>query len=338
MNMRAFVLTRYGGPEVMELRDVPRPQPAAGEVLVRVQAVGLNPVDFKMRQGMMRVLWKYPLPMVAGNELSGIVESCGPGVTRFAAGDRIFARVDKRQLGAFAEYACIAESLVAHMPKSIDFATAAAVPLAGLTALQALRDQLQVSPGQRIFIPGGAGGVGTFALQLGRWLGAEVATTASSRGEALVRRLGAQVVVDYTREKFEDKLHDYDGALDLVGGDTLTRAFSVVKRGGRIVSVAGMPEPETARRDLDGSPRLVALFWLLSAGLRLRARKHGVQYRYLFMHPSGDDLAQLARLVDDKKLEVVVDRVFPFAQIADAFAHLETGRAKGKVVVRIGDA
>lgn len=338
MNMRAFVLTRYGGPQVMELRDVPRPQPKGGELLVRVQAAGLNPVDFKMRQGLMRVLWSYPLPMVAGNELSGIVEACGPGVTRFAVGDRVFARVDKRALGAFAEYACVAETLAAHMPRSIDFATAAAVPLAGLTALQALRDELKVTPGQRIFIPGGAGGVGTFALQLARWLGAEVATTASSRGEALVRKLGAQVVVDYTAEKFTDKLRDYDGALDLVGGDSLTGAFSVVKRGAKIVSVAGMPEPETARRDLDGQPRLIALFWLLSAGLRLRARRHGVHYRYLFMHPSGDDLTQLAQLIDDKKLEVIVDRVFPFAQIADAFAHLETGRAKGKVVVRMTDA
>lgn len=336
--MRAFVLTRYGGPQGMELRDVPRPQPKAGELLVRVQAAGLNPVDFKMRQGMMRVLWSYPLPMVAGNELSGIVQACGPEVTRFAVGDRVFARLDKRAPGAFAEYACVAESLAAHMPKSIDFATAAAVPLAGLTALQALRDELKVKPGQRIFIPGGAGGVGTFALQLARWLGAEVATTASPRGAALVRKLGAQVVVDYTREKFTDTLHDYDGALDLVGGDSLTGAFSVVKRGSTIVSVAGMPEPETARRDLEGQPRLIALFWLLSLGLRLRARRHGVYYRYLFMHPSGDDLAQLAQLIDEKKLEVIVDRVFPLAQIAEAFAHLETGRAKGKVVVRMSDA
>jgi NADPH:quinone reductase-like Zn-dependent oxidoreductase len=338
MNMRAFVLTRYGGPEVMELRDVPRPQPAAGELLVRVQAAGLNPVDFKTRQGMTRVLFSYPLPIAAGNELSGIVQACGAGVTRFAVGDRIYARVDKRQLGAFAEYACVAESFAAHMPKSIDFATAAAVPLAGLTALQALRDELHVSPGQRIFIPGGAGGVGTFAIQLARWLGAHVATTASARGEALVRKLGAQEVVDYTRERFEDKLHDYDGAFDLIGGDTLARAFSVVKRGGRIVSVAGMPEPETARKDLDGSIKLTALFWIISAGSRWRARRHGVHYRYLFMHPSGEDLALFTQLIDDKKLEVIVDRVFPFDQIKDAFAHLETGRAKGKVVVRIGDA
>jgi len=335
MSMRAFVLSRYGGPSVMQLREVPRPQPLAGEILVRVQAAGLNPIDWKTRQGVTRVVLNYSPPIVAGNELAGVVEACGAGVTRFFAGDRVFARVSKLKLGAFAEYACVDASLAAHMPKSLDFSTAASVPLAGLTALQGLRDELKVASGQRIFIPGGAGGVGTFALQLARWLGAEVATTASARGEALVRRLGAQVVIDYTRERFEKKLRGYDGAFDLVGGDTLSRAFSVVRRGGKVVSVAGLPEPETARRDLDGSLRLLALFWLISLGTRLRARRCGVIYRYLFMHPSGDDLALLAQLIDDGKLEAVVDRVFPFSQIQDAFAYLETGRAKGKVVVRM---
>ena len=337
MNMRAFVQQRYGGPEVMALCEVPRPAPAADEILVRVQAAGLNPVDFKIRQGQLRAILSLPLPIVSGNEISGIVEECGAAVTRFKKGDKIFARLAKGQLGAFAEYACVAETFAARMPHSIDFATAAAVPLAGLTALQALRDELHVTAGQRIFIPGGAGGVGTFAIQIARWLGAEVATTASARGEALVRRLGAKIVVDYASERFEDKLQNYDGAFDLIGGDTLSRAFSIVKRGGQIVSVAGLPEPETARRDLDNSTKLAALFWVISAPTRLRAAKHGVRYRYLFMHPSGGDLEVLAKLIDEKKLEVIVDRTFPFAEIKEAFAYLETGRAKGKVVVKIGE-
>jgi NADPH:quinone reductase-like Zn-dependent oxidoreductase len=337
MNMRAYVLKKYGGPEAMELRELPRPEPGSGQIRVKVMAAGLNPVDYKTRQGLTRVLFSYPLPMAAGNELSGVVESLGVGVTRFSVGDRVYARVDKHSMGAFAEYACVPETVAARMPMSLDWNAAASVPLAGLTALQGLRDELKVTPGQRIFIPGGAGGVGTYALQLARFFGAEVATTASPRGEALVRKLGAQVVVDYTRERFEDRLRDYDGVFDLVGGDTLARAFSVVRRGGKVVSVAGMPEPETARRDLDGSARLVALFWAISLGLRLRARKHGVGYRYLFMHPSGPDLELLARLIDEKKLEAIVDRVFPFAEIGDAYAYLETGRAKGKVVVRIAD-
>ncbi|WP_434428098.1 NADP-dependent oxidoreductase [Nannocystis pusilla] len=334
--MRAYVMTRYGGPAAAELREVPVPQPKAGELRIRVHAAGLNPVDYKIREGQLRVIRRYPLPIVMGNELAGVVETCGPGAKQFAPGDRVFARVDKDALGAFAEYACVPESLVARMPERLDFTAAAAVPLAGLTALQALRDELHAGPGQRLFIPGGAGGVGTFALQLAKRFGTSVATTASPRGEALVRRLGADVIVDYTKEAFETVLKDYDGAFDLVGGDTLTRAFAVVKPGGLVVSIAGTPEPETARKDL-GRPGLSPLFWLASLGTRLRGLVRKVRYRYLFMHPSGSDLADLARRVDDGTLEVVIDRIVPFAQIAEAFAHLESGHAKGKIVVRMVD-
>jgi alcohol dehydrogenase len=333
--MRAFVLDRYGGPEAASLRDVPEPKPGPRELLVRVRAAGLNPVDYKIREGKLKVINRYPLPIVLGSELAGIVESCGEGVTRFAPGDRIFARVDKHVLGAFAELARVHEDHAAKMPSSIDFEVAAGVPLAGLTALQALRGELRVERGQKIFLPGGAGGVGTFAIQIARELGAHVATTASPRGDALVRRLGAEVVVDYTAKRFEEELSGYDAAMDLVGGETLEKTFAVVKRGGRVLSIAGMPEPETARKDLGRGPGLAFLFWLASAKTRRIAKRHGVSYRYLFMHPSGAELAELARMIDEKKLEVIVDRVFPPAEIADAFAYLEQGRAKGKVVVRV---
>jgi NADPH:quinone reductase-like Zn-dependent oxidoreductase len=272
MNMRAFVLTRYGGSDAMELRDVPRPSPGPFEVLIHVYAAGLNPIDFKMRQGMMRVIYRYRLPIIAGSELSGVVVAKGSGVTRLAEGDRVFTRVDKRVLGAFAEFAVVREELVAKMPSSVDFTTAAGVPLAGLTALQALRDELRVTSGQNIFISGGSGGVGTFAIQLGKWLGAHIATTASARGEEMVRKAG---------------------------------------------------------------PTLAALLWAASWRIRRQARKYGVAYRYLLMHPSGADLSELATLIDQQKLEVVIDRIFPFAHIADAFAYLEQGHAKGKVVVQM---
>jgi alcohol dehydrogenase len=201
--------------------------------------------------------------------------------------------------------------------------------------LQALRDELRLSAGQRVFIPGGAGGVGTFAIQLAKHMGAHVATTASSRGEALVKRLGADVVIDYTRERFEDHLSGYDCAFDLLGGDTLSRLFRVLKPGARVVSVAGLPEPQTARKDLGRGTALAALFWVASLKTRLIARRHGATYRYLFMHPSGSDLAHLASLIDGGQLEVIVDRVFPFAETKQALAYLETGRAKGKVVVEL---
>ena len=333
--MQAFVLSGYGGPEHTALTEVPRPSPRAGELLVRVHAAGLNPVDFKTRAGALKIIRNYPLPIVMGNELSGVVEAVGAGVTRFAKNDRVFARVDKNYMGAFAEFAVVDEDHAARMPASLDFTTAAAVPLAALTALQALRDELHVSAGQRVFIPGGAGGVGTFAIQLAKHMGAHVATTASSRGEALVKRLGAEVVIDYTRERFEDNLAGYDCAFDLLGGDTLARVWSVLKPGGRVVSIAGVPEPVTARKDLGRGSGLAALFWVASLQTRLRAARHHCSYRYLFMHPSGADLAYLASLIDAKQLEVVVDRVFPFAEAKEAMAYLEAGHAKGKVVLSL---
>jgi len=334
--VRAFILKRYGGPESTALTDVPRPVPGPGELLVRVHAAGLNPVDYKTRAGGLKIIRRYPLPIVMGNDLAGVVEDVAPGATRFAKGDRVFARVAKETLGAFAEYAVVHEDHAARMPASLDFPAAAAVPLAALTALQALRDELHLGAGQRIFIPGGAGGVGTFAIQLAKHLGAHVATTASPRGEALVTRLGADVVVDYTRARFEETLSGYDCAFDLMGGDTLARLWRVLKPGGRVVSIAGMPEPLTARKDLDRGSGLAALFWLASLRERRRAARHGGTYRYLFMHPSGADLAHLASLIDAGKLEVIVDRVFPFAEIDQAMAHLESGHAKGKVVVTTG--
>ncbi len=335
--MRALLLTRYGGPDAAELSEVPRPDAGAGEVLVRVCAAGLNPVDFKTRQGMLKPVQRYSLPVVMGNELAGVVEACGDGVTRFSVGGRVFARMPKGAMGAFADYAVVPQGVLAHMPASLDFEAAAGIPLAGLTALQALRDELKLAPGSRVFIPGGAGGVGTFAIQIAKWLGAEVTTTASPRGRALVERLGADVVIDYTTQRFEDHVRDMDGAFDLLGGETLEKCFGVVKRGGTVVSVAGMPEPRTARQDLGRGSALAALFWIVSYGLRAKAAKHGVTYRYLFMHPSGTELAELARLVDDGTLEPVIDRIFPFAEVDQAFAYLESGRAKGKVVVRIAD-
>jgi alcohol dehydrogenase len=330
--MQAYVLTRYRRP--MELRDVPQPVAGPGEVLIEVRAAGLNPVDAGIRDGKLRPVLHFDLPVVAGSELAGVVADVGAGVTRFAAGDRVFTRVDKAKLGAYAAFAVVEESLVAKMPGSLDFAEAASLPLAGLTALQALRDELGVSPGDRVFISGGAGGVGTLAIQLATWLGAKVATTASPRGDELVRSLGAELVVDYRERKFKDVLRDYDGVFDLTGGQDVADGFAILKPGAKLVSVAGVPEPVTARVDMAGGPMLTAALWAASLGTRRRARKAGVGYRYLFMHPSGADLEVLAGLVDTGRLRPVVDRVFPFEEIADAFGYLEQGHAKGKVVVR----
>ncbi len=302
--MRAYVLKHYGGPEGSLLMDVSAPTPRPRDILVEVRAAGLNPVDFKFRQGKLRAILRPKLPFVLGNEFAGEVIGVGDDVKQFRVGDRVFARVAKERAGAFAEQACVDEDHVAHMPRDLDFTAAAGVPLAGLTALQALRDELGVKPGQRVFISGGAGGVGTFAIQIAKWLGAHVTTTASKRGEALVRSLGCDEVIDYT-----------------------------VQPGTKIVSIAGLPEPQTAIKDLGGRRALAAVFWVISYGIRSRARRSGVSYRYLFMHPSGTDLAELAELIEQGKLKVIVDKAYPFANISGALLYVESERAKGKVVV-----
>jgi NADPH:quinone reductase-like Zn-dependent oxidoreductase len=333
--MRAYVLHRYGSAEGSQLDDVPSPVPGATEILVRVRAAGLNPVDFKFRQGKLKVISRPKLPFVLGNEISGEVIATGSAVTRFRPGDRIFARLAKYGGGGFAEQVCVDEAYAAHMPKNIDFATAAAVPLAGLTALQALRDELGVGPGQNVFISAGAGGVGTFAIQIAKWLGARVVTTASKRGEALVRSLGADEVIDYTTQDIAQQGRRFDAGFDLIGGETLEKALGIMKPGAKVVSVAGIPEPQTAYKDLERGWALAALFWIASFKVRAQARKMNVSYRFLFMHPSGAELAELGQLIEQEKLKVIVDRKFPFEQIADAMAYVESAKAKGKVVVEM---
>jgi NADPH:quinone reductase-like Zn-dependent oxidoreductase len=331
--MRAYVLKHYGGPEGSQLMDVPAPTPGPRDILVAVRAAGLNPVDFKFRQGKLRAILRPKLPFVLGNELAGEVIAIGSEVKRFRVGDHVFARVAKERAGAFAEQACVDEDHAAHMPRGLDFTAAAAVPLAALTALQALRDELGVKPGQRVFISGGAGGVGCFAIQIAKWLGAHATTTASKRGEALVRSLGCDEVIDYTVQEISSAEGRFDAGFDLIGGRTLEQMFEIMKPGTRIVSVAALPEPQTAIRDLGDRRILSVMFWLISYGIRSRARRAGISYRYLFMHPSGSDLALLAELIEQGKLKVTVDRTYPFAKIAEALDYVESGRAKGKVVV-----
>jgi NADPH:quinone reductase-like Zn-dependent oxidoreductase len=331
--MLAYNLNRYGGPEGSALMEVPEPKLRPRDIMVKVRAAGLNPVDIGFRQGKLRPIYKLKLPQVLGNELAGEVVAVGDEVKGFTVGDRVFARVQKDRLDAFAQRVAVDEGCAARMPANLDFEQAAGVPLAALTALQALRDELGVKPGWKVFISGGAGGVGTFAIQIAKWLGAHVTTTASNRGEALVRSLGADEMVDYTSDDVSRLGRDFDAGFDLVGGETLDQMFKIMKPGTRIVSVAAVPEPQTAQRDLGGRGMLALAFWAMSYGVRQRGRRAGVGYRFLFMHPSGTDLALLADLVEQGRLRVIIDKTYPFAEIAEALAYVETRRAKGNVVV-----
>jgi NADPH:quinone reductase-like Zn-dependent oxidoreductase len=331
--VQAYVLTRKGLGRTMELREVPEPTAADNEVLIRVEAAGLNPVDSKMQVAGAQFVWPLDLPRVAGSELSGVVEDLGRHVTRFKVGDRVFARVDKRKLGAYATYCVVEEALVANMPDSLGFEDAAGLPLAGVTALQGLR-QMGVTRGQRVFISGGAGGVGTLAIQLAVQMGAEVATTASAKGEKLVRSLGAESVIDYRKQKFRDVLSDYDGAFLLTRGRDLSDACSILKRGGNVVSVTHL-DSTTAREDLSAGPVLIAAAWVANTKIRRQTRRAGISYRSLLMRPSGEDLGVLADMVGRDQLKPITDRVFSFERISDAFTYLEQGHAKGKIIVRL---
>ncbi|NEN06147.1 NADP-dependent oxidoreductase [Diaminobutyricibacter tongyongensis] len=334
--MRAIVYNGYGGPETTTLTDRPAPRPAAGEVLIRVDAAGLNPIDVHQRDGALRSVIRYTFPKIAGNELSGIVAGVGEGVTAFTAGDRVFARVDKRLLGAFAEEASVAEEFVAEAPRTLSLIEAAAVPLAGLTALQGLgRAHLAVGTGDRMLITGGAGGVGLFAIQLAKHAGAHVTTTASAEGDALVRRFGADEVIDYRARSISSGSERFDKVFDLVGGPTLDDLVDSVVPGGSILSVAGPLTSGSLDDEVRGIKRLAinAALRSRSRGIRRRARAARVDYQYFFMHPDGDGLAELAGLIDEGLLKVEIDSSFPLEQFADAFARVESRRAKGKVLL-----
>jgi alcohol dehydrogenase len=337
--MRAIVYNGYGGPEVTSLAEVPEPSPAAGEVLIRVSAAGLNPVDAHQRDGALRSVTRYAFPKIAGNELSGMVADVGEGVTASTVGDRVFARVDKQLLGAFAEEVAVAQELVAAAPRTLSLVDAAAVPLAGLTALQALGpSHLAVGKGDRILITGGAGGVGLFAIQLAKRAGAHVTTTASAQGNALVRRLGADEVIDYRTRSVSSGSERFDKAFDLVGGTTLDDLVGSVEPGGSILSIAGPLTPGCLDDQVRGVRRLVvnAMLRIRSRDVRRRARAARVDYQYFFMHPDGAGLAELAALIDAEELKVVIDSRFPFERFADAYARVESRQAKGKVLLTFG--
>ncbi|MBL1419859.1 MAG: NADP-dependent oxidoreductase [Alphaproteobacteria bacterium] len=333
--MKAYIIKAYGDASAAELTEFSEPQLCPHDLRIEVAGMGLNPVDYKTRDGLLKAIYSPTLPIVMGNELSGVVSECGTEVKNFKVGDKIVARVEKDRLGAFAEQVCINEEVATFAPKSIPLGDAAALPLAALTAIQALRDELGASAGKHILITGGAGGVGTFAIQIAKYLGAEVTTTASPRGEALVREMGADHVIDYTKTDLADVTTKFDGVFDLIGGDTLKACFGLAKSGATVVSISGTPEPVTASKDLQAGLKLKVIFWLVSFGLRRMAAKFGVTYRYLFMHASGSELAELVQMVDDGQLKIIIDKKFDFADIAEAMAYLEAGRAKGKVIVNI---
>ena len=332
--MEAFVLARYGKKRALKLTDVPMPELREDEVLVKVHAAGVNVIDSKIRDGEFKLILPYKLPLVLGHDMAGVVVKVGSLVRQFKAGDEVYARVDDLHLGTFAEFVAVKEASLALKPKSLSMEEAASVPLVALTAWQALVERAKLKKGQKVFIQAGSGGVGTIAIQLAKHLGATVATTTSAGNIELVRRLGADVVIDYKTQDFEQVLRDYDVVLNSQDGKTLEKSLRVLKAGGRLISISGPPDPAFA--EVSGAPGFVKLVMrLLSAGIRRRSKARDVLYSFLFMRADGTQLREITRLLDAGVLRPVLDRVVPFEQTNEAMAYVEAGRAKGKVVIKM---
>jgi NADPH:quinone reductase-like Zn-dependent oxidoreductase len=308
--MKAVRIHTYGGPEVLKYEEAPRPKPGAGELLIRVHAAGVNPVDWKIREGYFKQRLNYSLPLILGWDLSGVVEATVPGIVRLKAGDEVYSRPDIARDGAYAEYIVVRESEVALKPRSIDHLHAAAIPLAALTAWQSLFDAAGLGAGQKVLIHAAAGGVGSFAVQLAKWKGAHVIGTASGRNQEFLRKLGADQTIDYQTTHFEDVVHDVDVVFDTIGGDTQRRSWKVLKKGGILVSIVGPPSAE-------------------------EAAAHGVRQASVFVQPSATQLTELANLVDSGKLKPVVETVLPLSEARRAHELSQTGHTRGKIVLRV---
>ena len=332
--MKALLLKRYGKTNQFEFADIPRPTIKSNEILVQIHAVGLNPIDNKIPTGAFKPIIKLELPVVMGSDLAGVVVEVGSHVTRFKLGDAVFASIFDLGTGSLAEFAVVPERAAAIKPANLDFVQAASVPMVGLTSWQALKVQADLMPGQKVFIPAGSGGIGTFAIQLAKYLGAKVATTTSTVNIDLVKRLGADEVIDYKKQEFENILQGYDVALGTTMGDGIEKSLQILKPQSRVVSLIGPPDAAFARaRGMNFLMRFV--FGLLSRKIIRRAKKVGAEYSFLFVHPDGRQLAEIGKLLENGHIVPVIDKVFPFDQTKEALAYLEAGRAKGKVVVRI---
>ena len=331
--MKAVVATRYGGPEVLAIVERPTPEVGPTDVLITVRAAGLNPLDFKLRDGKAKLALPLKAPIALGCDVAGVVAAIGAQVTKFTVGDEVYARLEKLRMGGLAEQVAAGEHVVAHKPVSASFEQAASIPLAGLTSLQALRESAQTTPGQRVLIHAGAGGVGSLAIQIAKILGLHVTTTTSTKNIELVRSLGADAVIDYTVEALDRKPHDFDAVFDTLGPASELASIRATKRGGVVVGVGGLPDAAFAKEWMPAFTR--PALWLLTGKRRRAAAKAGVRFVYLFMHPDGAQLTEIAGWIDAAKLKPLIHRTYPFAEVTEAFAELERGHARGKIVITI---
>ncbi|MGE8001203.1 NADP-dependent oxidoreductase [Lysinibacillus sp. NPDC093190] len=331
--MNAAVINQYGQKN-LELTKVEIPKISSDDVLVEIHAASINPIDYKVRDGKVKMLLSYKMPLVLGNDFSGVIVQVGGDVTEFQVGDEVYGRPRKSRIGTFAEYIAIHKDDIAIKPKNLSFEEAAAIPLVGLTTYQAFHDIMQLKPNDKVLIHAGSGGVGTLAIQLAKLMGAYVATTTSSKNESLVKRLGADKVIDYKSENFEDILSDYDYVYDTLGGETLQNSFKILKPGGKIVSLSGTPNYRFAKvYGLNFWKSLLLKF--ATRKLTALEKQYQVEYHFLFMKPSGIQLKLIREFIEAKKIVPIIDRVVLMDDIQKAFEYSESGRAKGKIIIKI---
>ncbi|MCG2614118.1 NADP-dependent oxidoreductase [Terrimonas sp. NA20] len=330
--MRAFIVPRYGKNEKLQLAEIAAPGVKEDDVLIQIHSAGLNLLDSKLRNGEFKMILPYKTPFTLGHDVAGVVIQTGSKVSKFNVGDKVYARAADYRIGTFAEFISVNEDDVAIKPENLSMDEAASIPLVGLTAWQALVEKANLKKGQKVFIQAGSGGVGTFAIQLAKYLGATVATTTSSANIDLVKKLGADIVIDYKKEDFETRLKDYDVVLNSQDTKTLEKSLRILKPGGKLISISGPPDPEFAQA-IGANWFLKIALRVLSASIRRKAKRLGVNFSFLFMRAQGEQLSQITKLVESGEIKPVMDKVFPWEQINEALAYVETGRAKGKVVV-----
>lgn len=332
--MKAYSLNRYGKKEKLQLTTVAEPAVGQKDVLVQIYATGVNLLDSKIRAGEFKIFLPYKPPFTLGHDVAGVVVKIGEGVKQFKVGDEVYARPSDHRIGTFAEYISMNENDVAIKPKNLTMEEAASIPLVGLTAWQALVEKANLKKGQKVFIQAGSGGVGTFAIQLAKHLGATVATTTSTSNVDLVKSLGADIVIDYKKEDFENRLKDYDVVLNSQDSKTLEKSLRVLKPGGKLISISGPPDPDFGQ-EIKVSWVLKLIFKIISSGVRKKAKQLNVNFSFLFMKANGYQLTKITNLIDSGVIRPVMDKVFPFEQTNEALSYVETGRAKGKVVIKV---
>lgn len=332
--MKAFTLNRYGKKEQLQLTELAVPRIKENDVLIEIHAAGLNLLDSKIKSGEFKLILPYKLPLILGHDVAGIITQVGSKVTKFKIGDEVFSRPSDFSIGTLAEYIAINEKDVALKPKNISMEEAASIPLVALTAWQALIEKAKLKKGEKVFIQAGSGGVGTIAIQLAKHLGATVATTASENSFELMKSLGADVLIDYKKEDFETKLNDYDVVLNSQDKSSLEKSLRITKPYGKVISISGPPTPEFAN-EIKAPWFVKTILSLISLKIRNKAKKRNIEYAFLFMKAEGNQLKAITELIESGKIKPVIDKIFSFDKTNEALEFVESGRSKGKIVVKV---